>query len=967
MTRIERPDYDVAMQEDQGLSAKIAATLERRSGWFILAILALTALLVIPLLTMAPEEDASDNPGGQVFDLQEDINERFPPSVHSAGIIVEARGEDVLTQKVLWELYRNTDLLRRADQEGELAPPGLDAQTYLFPFYFAEIERPVVGIYTLADAVQEVLTADPRLNTTLEQASDDQVKLALHLLLSGPAGAEFRDNLSVKTTRERRQVAGQEIDYWRSSALLTFMVAHNEKLGGGSLQIGVSGSGATTNKEHFNRKVQEVLRGDQESYRLWGIAIDVGLEIEDESALAGPFIMFTAIGVLIVVGVALRSYWAVALTGAGLGILMIWLKGISNLIGLKSGLVIDLIVPIAMISLGVDFAIHALRRYREEKDRGYAPRMALRVGFAGVLGALALAMMTDGVAFISNATSGIEAVIGFGIAAAVAVMASFIILGLAAPIAMMRIDALRTGVAEGREVAQRTSTSRRRISILGHVLAILVAAIFTGAGVILLVAISPVIGIAVNVVFITLGILLPIAVITRQERRKRGHGGGEVVAAPVAGGADIPPDTAQVKGSMARGTLASIVVVLAERRAILLPAVVVITAVAIFFALKLEATLDIEDFFSSKSDFVVSLDKLDEHVGGREGEPVVVYIKGNLSHPESLEAIQQYVDRMKGNPYLAKDADGELNLGRTVFTLLSRLTSNEYARAEVGRVTGVEILDANGDGIPDIEAQVKAAYDYMVEFGVPLDETTLVYEAAAVRRTLFHDPSGAEDDVTIMESGVPGTRELSVVRAARKAMEEDFEVLTGTPSISFFGVTGSPFTREATLNATTRALYIALPIAVLLCFLVCLLVMRSVRYSLVTIIPIGLVVAWLLAFMYLAGFALNFVTAIVAAVSIGVGIDYAIHFTQRFREELGKSGERLVSLRQAAQGTGVALLGSAASSTLGFAIMGLAPMPVFSAYGVLTAIMILAAAAAALLVLPSLLLLVTPGSRRRIS
>ena len=68
------------------------------------------------------------------------------------------------------------------------------------------------------------------------------------------------------------------------------------------------------------------------------------------------------------------------------------------------------------------------------------------------------------------------------------------------------------------------------------------------------------------------------------------------------------------------------------------------------------------------------------------------------------------MDRMQRNPYLAKDADGELNLGTTVFTFLKRITGNEYARAQVERVTGVEIGDADGDGIPDAEAQVKAAY-----------------------------------------------------------------------------------------------------------------------------------------------------------------------------------------------------------------------------------------------------------------
>ena len=55
-------------------------------------------------------------------------------------------------------------------------------------------------------------------------------------------------------------------------------------------------------------------------------------------------------------------------------------------------------------------------------------------------------------------------------------------------------------------------------------------------------------------------------------------------------------------------------------------------------------------------------------------------------------------------------------------------------------------------------------------------------------------------------------------------------------------------------------------------------------------------------------------------------------------------------------GTGVALTGSAASSVAGFAVMSFAPMPLFSTYGIMTAMMILMAAGAALLVLPSLLL-----------
>lgn len=186
-------------------------------------------------------------------------------------------------------------------------------------------------------------------------------------------------------------------------------------------------------------------------------------------------------------------------------------------------------------------------------------------------------------------------------------------------------------------------------------------------------------------------------------------------------------------------------------------------------------------------------------------------------------------------------------------------------------------------------------------------------------------------------------------------------ILEDAPSITKVGLTGSPFTRNAQLTATTRTLQTSVPIAAIGAFILLLVAMRSFRYALVTIIPIGLVVAWLYGFMSMTGFALNFVTATIGAISIGVGVDFSIHMTERFREELGKAPDKYQALGQAARGTGVALVASAASSIVGFGIMGFAPMPMFASFGQLTAVMIFLALAASLVVLPSLLLLVTPN------
>ena len=107
------------------------------------------------------------------------------------------------------------------------------------------------------------------------------------------------------------------------------------------------------------------------------------------------------------------------------------------------------------------------------------------------------------------------------------------------------------------------------------------------------------------------------------------------------------------------------------------------------------------------------------------------------------------------------------------------------------------------------------------------------------------------------------------------------------------------------------------------------------------------------------GFAINIVTATIGAISIGIGVDFATHFTMRFREELRRHGVRHTALRVTGAGTGGALLASAGSSVVGFVILAFAPMPLFAAYGLLTAIMIGMALASSLIVLPSLLMLAT--------
>lgn len=58
------------MANSNGITfAKVGDFLERNSGRVILATIALTLLLVIPLIAMDTDDVASRDPSGEVFDL----------------------------------------------------------------------------------------------------------------------------------------------------------------------------------------------------------------------------------------------------------------------------------------------------------------------------------------------------------------------------------------------------------------------------------------------------------------------------------------------------------------------------------------------------------------------------------------------------------------------------------------------------------------------------------------------------------------------------------------------------------------------------------------------------------------------------------------------------------------------------------------------------------------------------------
>lgn len=906
----------------------------------IISLFFLTTLLITftPLVFEDPGV-ASLDPKKEAYQVQEQVNEKFVESVQWVSMIVDSNYGDVTDKKSLLELLQNQNKLIQMDEKQQLVVGTLEKNSYFWQGYNEVSKTSFKGIYSFANIVDETLKLDPRFPNGLNDATENDVKIAISRILDSKLLGNPKDVLSSKAKSEKRTLNGEEIDYWTSPGIFIEVLSDNLKLGGGNFGIELGAGETALNKERYSRKIIEILNGENENFKIYGIAVDVNLEAADEGSIAGLFITATVIAAIAIAGIFLRSYWAMVLVGIGLIMLMILLKGFSVILGFKGGLISDLIVPIAMVSLGVDFAIHALKRMQEERKRG--DDKFFFFGMSGVLGALTLALLTDSTAFIANAFAGVESVLYFGLAATLATFLSYLVLGILVPLAYSKIIPL---------IKNERSLSEKIIRQINF----LTTPILSGTAVISVVVfgdlfgsdfIAMLLGFAISLLILFLNILLPIylnkkssqGLLKKEENYQR---------------------TFDEK-------LAKYFFLISKRYYIVLPISIVITVFAAIGALNLKSEFDVKDFFDNKSDFVIGLDKFLEYSSGSRGEPAQILFEGDITNPEFFKKFHEFKTILSEVEFIGLNEKGDVNQEGILNPIkVSKLIfDNPKLKEKIETTQNIKITDANNDQIPDSNIQIEEILKYGFKNGLS-EENKFSYDPRWFQRYFWFNEETNDDFTTVFLVLLSESESEDDVEQVRKDIKKTIEEVNFSENIKI-GITGSPFSRNDQLNASTDAMRRSIPIAAGGSFLIILIILRSFRYAIATIIPIGLVVVWLYGIMYIFNFSLNYVTATIGAISLGVGVDFSIHMTMRFREEIKKRPTTTDALFRSINGTGMALLASAASSILGFAIMGFAPMPLFSTFGILTSIMIFLALTVSLFVLPSLLMLINISTKKR--
>ena len=141
-------------------------------------------------------------------------------------------------------------------------------------------------------------------------------------------------------------------------------------------------------------------------------------------------------------------------------------------------------------------------------------------------------------------------------------------------------------------------------------------------------------------------------------------------------------------------------------------------------------------------------------------------------------------------------------------------------------------------------------------------------------------------------------------------------------------------------------------ISLIVSFVVLIALTRRILPAVVILFPVGVASLWVVGSMAAIGLKWNVLTVMVTALTLGIGIDYSIHMWRRFEVELSRRKTHWDALRASISTTGVALIMSALTTSLGFLVLLFSPMPVIQDFGLITAITVFFSLLLALILLP---------------
>ncbi|MCO8246597.1 MMPL family transporter [Haladaptatus sp. AB643] len=157
------------------------------------------------------------------------------------------------------------------------------------------------------------------------------------------------------------------------------------------------------------------------------ISEEINQSMTDSLAIVGPLALLFVILTLII---AYRDLLDILLGVVGIVFVLVWTFGAMGWAGITFNQMF-IAVPVLLIGLAIDYAIHVFMRHREEREEhpDADVRGSMRVALISVGAALTWVTATTVIGFLSNMVSPLPPIQDFGVVSSVGIIAALVIFG----------------------------------------------------------------------------------------------------------------------------------------------------------------------------------------------------------------------------------------------------------------------------------------------------------------------------------------------------------------------------------------------------------------------------------------------------------------------------------------------------------------------------------------------------------
>lgn len=292
--------------------------------------------------------------------------------------------------------------------------------------------------------------------------------------------------------------------------------------------------------------------------------------------------------------------------------------------------------------------------------------------------------------------------------------------------------------------------------------------------------------------------------------------------------------------------------------------------------------------------------------------------KDVFKSPELLrhvEALQNYVDKLPGVGGSRSIVDYIKNMNKTLHAEDSKFNVIPDSAAQIGEY--LYLFSVSGRP-QQLDEMIDYAYRQgLITFAIRTDHTQALKQIIDKARS-FADKEFSGQDVKV---NFAGSANNSYVWAELLIRSQTLSILLSKIAI----------------------------------MLIAVLMFRSLQFGIIAVIPLifsTLLVAGLAGFFAIP---LDVSTALAAGVAIGAGVDYAVHYIFRYREELRRTGDKLLATQATMRSVGKTIVFNALVVIIGFSVLLISQFPPHIKLGYFVVSYMLVSCLATLIILPVLL------------